>query len=259
MLAQASAASAAASSTVALPVSVVRKSRSGCCRLRAQAVRPPNPVRSEESLIGASLASRAARVWGCHGILSPGSAAISRGNGEIGDAFDEATLGTVCLHRFPGDRRDRGFGPGRGPRGPDDPRRSRCTRMPTAHRGSDRQRVGRSQLRNAECRRDHLLQPHGRWRRRNLDPPRRLPGIARPRRVLHGRTQCRRGAHTGDAEHLRHPDPGCRRRPARDHGRRRRRSHLCLQRQDRRSVRHLRRMRSGAGGALRSRGRTRGR
>ena len=42
MLAQASAATAAASSTTALPVSVARKSRSGACRLRAQAVRPLN-------------------------------------------------------------------------------------------------------------------------------------------------------------------------------------------------------------------------
>ena len=42
MLAQASAATAAASRTTALPVSVARKSRSGACRLRAQAVRPLN-------------------------------------------------------------------------------------------------------------------------------------------------------------------------------------------------------------------------
>ena len=42
MLAQASAATAAASRTTALPISVARKSRSGPCRLRAQAVRPLN-------------------------------------------------------------------------------------------------------------------------------------------------------------------------------------------------------------------------
>ena len=39
-LAHTSAASAAASSTAALPVSVLRKSRTGAARLRAQAVRP---------------------------------------------------------------------------------------------------------------------------------------------------------------------------------------------------------------------------
>ena len=42
MLAQASAATAAASRTTALPISVARKSRSGACRLRAQAVWPLN-------------------------------------------------------------------------------------------------------------------------------------------------------------------------------------------------------------------------
>src|SRR3954451_2547647 len=50
-LAQAIAASAAARSTTALPVSVARKSRSGCCRLRAQAVRPEKADRADESLI----------------------------------------------------------------------------------------------------------------------------------------------------------------------------------------------------------------
>ena len=54
MLAQAMAATAAARSTLALPVSVVRKSRSGACRLRAHAVRPLNADRSRESLIAAS-------------------------------------------------------------------------------------------------------------------------------------------------------------------------------------------------------------
>ena len=53
-MAQAIAASAAASSTTALPVSVARKSRSGCCRLRAQAVRPEKADRAEESLIPTS-------------------------------------------------------------------------------------------------------------------------------------------------------------------------------------------------------------
>ena len=51
MLAQTSAATAAASRTLALPVSVVRKSRSGVCRLRAHAVRPVNADRSRESVI----------------------------------------------------------------------------------------------------------------------------------------------------------------------------------------------------------------
>jgi hypothetical protein len=50
-LAQAIAASAATRSTLALPVSVARKSRRGCCRLRAQAVRPEKAGRAEESLI----------------------------------------------------------------------------------------------------------------------------------------------------------------------------------------------------------------
>ncbi len=53
MLAQARAASAAARRTLALPVSVMRKSRSGACRLRAQAVRPLKVDRGE-GLIGAS-------------------------------------------------------------------------------------------------------------------------------------------------------------------------------------------------------------
>ena len=57
MLAQASAASAAASRTTALPVSVARKSRSGACRLRAQAVRPLNADLTRELLIAASFSS----------------------------------------------------------------------------------------------------------------------------------------------------------------------------------------------------------
>ena len=49
MFAQAIAATAAPSRTAALPISVARKSRSGPCRLRAQAVRPLNLVRASES------------------------------------------------------------------------------------------------------------------------------------------------------------------------------------------------------------------
>ena len=58
MLAQASAATAAASRTTALPISVARKSRSGPCRLRAQAVRPLNLDWVPESLIPAAFHPR---------------------------------------------------------------------------------------------------------------------------------------------------------------------------------------------------------
>ena len=57
-MAQTRAATAAASSTLALPVSVARNSRSGACRLRAQAVRPSNADRTGESLILASFSRR---------------------------------------------------------------------------------------------------------------------------------------------------------------------------------------------------------
>src|SRR5829696_3001763 len=60
MLAQAIAASAAARSTLALPVSVVRKSRRGRCRLRAQAVRPERADLAEVSLIPGSLSPQPA-------------------------------------------------------------------------------------------------------------------------------------------------------------------------------------------------------
>src|SRR6476659_2037560 len=54
MFAQASAATAAPSKTAALPVSVLRNSRSGAGRLRAQAVCPVKAVRTRESAIRGS-------------------------------------------------------------------------------------------------------------------------------------------------------------------------------------------------------------
>ena len=64
MLAQASAATAAARRTTALPISVARKSRRGPCRLRAQAVRPLNLDWVAASLIPAAFHPRPVTLVG---------------------------------------------------------------------------------------------------------------------------------------------------------------------------------------------------
>jgi hypothetical protein len=82
MFAQASAATLAASRTAALPVSVLRNSRSGVCRLRAQAVRPVKAERTRESAIGLAFHPGALpKAIGC--AISAAGSGLPGENGKI--------------------------------------------------------------------------------------------------------------------------------------------------------------------------------